>query len=206
MKPYEKIQEEEAATWLIEDSTKRKEKAMREKIRYPLLLKQMGLNYLDTNDMIVFDIGAGPLQGVSQLLKCKKRIPVDPLKDEYSKYFQVENYLGDKAEDLKGRLNEADLIIVTNALDHFENPRQFLSDLVTYTKPSCYIAMFHAIDNAYSHPHDAHQWNINWELIQEYLGKDFETVWYLDYQNDGLTYSWLKQPAFSFLIRRVTGY
>lgn len=206
MKSYQSIQEEESATWLIEDPIKRKEKAQRELIRYPLLLKQMGLNHLDTSNMTVWDIGAGPLQGVSQLLNCKTRLPVDPLKQEYAKYFQVDNYLGVKAEELESKLIEPDLIIVTNALDHFEAPGKFILDLVKYTKPSCYVAMFHAIDNAYSHPHDAHQWNINWEFVWSFLKNDFEVVWYMDYKNDGLTYGWLKQPAFSFLIRRTTGY
>lgn len=205
-KTYEQIQAEEAATWLIEDPIKRREKAQRETIRYPLLAKQMGLNNLDTSWMKVWDIGAGPLQGVSSVLNCRTRVPIDPLKDEYAKYFQVDNYMGRKAEDLEGELSVADLIIVTNAMDHFENPRKFLNDLKMYTKPSCYIAMFHAIDNAYSHPHDAHQHNINWEMIWEILKDDFEVCWYMDFKNDGLTYGWLKQPAFSFLIRRVTGY
>ena len=206
MKDYKSIQEEEAATWLIEDPIKRKEKAQREVIRYPLLLKQMGLNHLDTSSMVVWDVGAGPLQGVSQFLNCKHRVPIDPLKEQYAKYFQVDNYLGYKAENLGERLSQPDLIIVTNALDHFEAPGKFLLDLVNYTKPSCYVSMFHAIDNAYSHPHDAHQWNINWESVWEILKNDFEVVWYMDFKNDGLTYGWLKQPAFSFLVRRTTGY
>jgi hypothetical protein len=47
---------------------------------------------------------------------------------------------------------------------------------------------------------------VNPQLFHEILGADFETVWYLDYVHDGLTYGWRKQKAFSGLYRKVTGY
>lgn len=203
---YQQIQKEEARTWLIEDDTQRNEKAMREWIRYPLLKKQMGLDILDTSKMVVFDIGAGPLGGVSSVINCKKSIKFDPLTDEYRKFFPCTNYIKAEGEQITDILAEADLIIVTNALDHFREPEEFLKNLVRYTKPSTYFAHFHAINNAITHRHPAHEHNVNPELIDGYLKKDFETCWYMDFQKDGLTYGWTKQPAFSGLYRRVTGY
>ena len=203
---YEQIQKEEAATWLIDEPKARKEKAMREWIRYPLLKKQMGLDYLDTSDMVVFDIGCGPLGGVSTVLNCKQRVGIDPLAKEYGKYFNAQGMWDLQAEELGDKLHDADLIIVTNAMDHFQYPLAFLDGLGKYMKSSAYFAHFHAIDNAISHPHKAHEHNLNPQIFKEYLDRDFETCWYMDFQNDGITYAWLKQPAFCGLYRKVTGY
>lgn len=203
---YNAIQAEEARTWLIEDPKERKEKAQRELIRYPLLKKQMGLDYLDTSDMEVWDIGAGPLGGVSSLLRARKTVRIDPLADEYKRFFPCYGYEATKAEDLKARLAIPDLVIVTNALDHMENPAKFLQDIVQHTRPSTYFAHSHAIDNAITHPHDAHQHNVNPQMVKEALSEDFELVWNLDYEHDGTTYGWRKQPSFHQLWRKVTGY
>ena len=203
---YKKIQEEEKKTWLIEDPIIRNEKSMREKIRYPILKKQMGLNSLDTSNMVVFDIGAGPLGGVSTVVNCKSVYRIDPLGDEYGKYFPCKDYTIMQAEDIDERLKEADLIIVTNALDHFEDPEHFLHDLNRFSKPSCYFAHLHAINNAISHPHPAHEHNLNPENLWKILKNDWECCWYMDFMQDGLTYGWLKQPAFSGLYRKTTGY
>ncbi len=212
-KKYEHIQEQEALTWNMPNSTEeqRKEKAQRETCRYPMIAKQIGLDYIDTSNMVVFDIGCGPLQGVSSVLPfTKKRICIDPLKEEYAKCYEVSNYLEIQAEDLKEKLCEADLIIITNALDHFENPIQFLQDLVKYGKPGMFFGHYHAINNALTHPHDAHEHNINPELLHSVLDTDFETVWELKYPE--VRYGWVQyqgkvgQPAFCGLFRKTTGY
>jgi len=203
MKTFNQIQKKEAATWLIPNEKERREKAQRESIRYPLLKKQMGLDHLDTSDMIVFDIGAGPLGGVSSLLNAKEILRFDPLVYEYSKYYPCTNYLSDRAESLEERLSDADLIIVTNAMDHFEDPELFLGALSTFMKRGAFFAHLHAQNNALTHPHPAHVHNINPDYLNYYLKDGFETVWYLDYKTDGLTYGWRKQPAFSGLYRKV---
>lgn len=203
---YKDIQKEEARTWLIDDPVIRKEKAMREWIRYPLLKKQMGLDYLDTSDMVVYDIGCGPLGGVSSVLNAKRIVRFDPLISKYEKYFPQVGAYTRNAEDIKEELNQADLIIVTNAMDHFEFPEVFLLNIVKHMKPGAYFTHFHAINNAISHPHPAHEHNVNPELLHRFLDKDFETCWYMDFQHDALTYGWMKQPAFCGLYRKVTGY
>ena len=193
----------EADSWLIDDPKKRKDKEIRERIRYPLLKKQMGLDYLDTSDMYVGDIGAGPLGGVSSIMNTKSTVRIDPIANEYKKYYHLENYINDNAEDLKEELYAFDLIIITNAMDHFQNPQQFLKDLVEYTKPSCYFAHIHAINNAYSHRHEAHEQNVNPEMMWHHLHPEFELVWNLDYQHDYLLYGWKHQPAFAQLWRNI---
>jgi 2-polyprenyl-3-methyl-5-hydroxy-6-metoxy-1,4-benzoquinol methylase len=141
---YHDIQSEEARTWLIEDPTLREEKARREMVRYPWMAKQMGLNNFDTSDMVILDIGAGPLGGVSSVLPNKDRILIDPLKDEYAKYFDVTKYHNTPAENAAGLIALADLIIVTNALDHFEAPATFMSKLVNNMKPGAFFSHYHA--------------------------------------------------------------
>lgn len=205
MTDFELIQIEEAKTWCIDDIKLRKEKATREVARYPMMTKQMGLTKcIDTSDMEVWDIGAGPLQGISSVLNCKKRLPIDPNKEAYSKYFNVSNYSDEQAEHLKEKLSIPDLIISTNCIDHFENPEEFLNDLAKYMKYGAYFAHFHAIDNAIQHPHPAHKFNLNQEMVKKALWNDFELVWEMDYRNDGLVYGWLKEKSFCQLWRRTT--
>jgi 2-polyprenyl-3-methyl-5-hydroxy-6-metoxy-1,4-benzoquinol methylase len=199
---FDHTQEEELKSWLIEDPLIREDKAQRERIRYPYLKKQMGIDTLDTSKMLVWDIGGGPLGGVSSILKCRQSFVIDPLADEYKKYYPLWNGIAQKAEDLKEKLAAPDLIIITNALDHFDNPIQFLKDLNEYTKYSVYIAMLHAENNAFTHPHEAHQHNVNPEMIRQYL-TNFEVVWEMNYLRDGLTYGWRRQPAHSQLLRKV---
>jgi len=204
MNDYKQIQKAESDSWLLGDPIKRRDKVIREFIRYPLLAKQMGLSWLDTSWMKVYDVGAGPLGGVSSVLNAQEKIRFDPLKLEYGKYFDISTYEDTQAENID--YGGADLVIVTNAIDHFEDPRLFLTKLVKTMKPGAFFAHLHAINNALSHPHPAHIWNINPQLIHKYIYNDFECVWQLNYQFDGLTYGWLKQPAFTGLYRKTTGY
>lgn len=203
-KNFDKTQKAELDSWFSNDPVIERDKRIREIIRYPLLKKQMGLDYLDTSDMTIYDIGCGPFGGVSTVVRSASTYRFDPLVDEYKKHYPMTNAHTDKAEDME--LDRADLIIVTNALDHFENPELFLSNLSRKMKPGSFFAHFHAIDNAYSHPHEAHAFNVNPELFHQFLDKDFEVCWYMDYRHDGLTYGWRKQPAFSGLYRKVSGY
>jgi 2-polyprenyl-3-methyl-5-hydroxy-6-metoxy-1,4-benzoquinol methylase len=203
MVDFKHTQEEELSSWITDDPIVREEKAAREKIRYPLLKKQMGLNYLDTSKMTVWDIGCGPLGGVSSVLNARHIVRIDPLGEGYAKQYPQVSMLALKGEELKEKLSQPDLIIVTNALDHFESPTEFLKDLTKYMKYGAYFAHVHAINNAYSHPHEAHAHNVNPELFKEYLEDDFETVWYEDFLRDGLTYGWRKQMAFSGLYRKI---
>lgn len=201
---FEDTQKAELDSWFSDDPQVNRDKRLREVIRYPLLKKQMGLDYLDTNEMTVYDIGVGPFGGVSSVINAKTVVRFDPLIEEYEKYFPQTFAVAKKAEEID--LSTPDLIIITNALDHFENPEGFLTNLVSEMKPGAFFAHLHAIDNAYSHPHEAHAHNVNSELIKFYLDKDFELVWNMDYAHDNLTYGWRKQPAFSQLWRKVTGY
>lgn len=202
---FKKGQEFEELSWNLEgDRDKINEKISREKARYPLLIKQMGLKTcINTSNMYIMDIGCGATGGLSTMLPYKKRVAVDPLMKGYGKYNDVTGMIDTKAEDLKEKLNEPDLIITTNCVDHFFQPELFLKDLVKYMKYGAYYAHFHAINNHLTHIHPAHKHSVNEMIYDEIFNKDFEKVWYMNYQEDNLTYGWTKQPSFLALYRRI---
>jgi hypothetical protein len=208
--PYAQTLKEEAKTWLIEDPLVRAEKIQRETVRYPLLARQMGLHHIDTSNMVVFDIGCGPMGGVSSVIPNKMRALFDPLAHEYKKHFSHVSINAIKGEDLSQLIPQADLVIVTNALDHFESPIKFLYMIKAFMKPGAYFAHLHAINNAITHPHPAHIHNINPQIVDDTLSTDFEKVWELKYPE--IRYGWVQyqgkvgQPAFSQLWRKTTGY
>lgn len=205
---FHNLQIIENNTWSIPDTIIRKEKERREKVRYPLICKQLGLigryQCLDTSDLVIWDIGAGPCQGISSILPCKSRLCIDPNKEAYSEYYNVQNYDNTKAEDLKQRLSEPDVIIATNCIDHFQDPMEFLEDLNTYMRYGTYFIHHHASDNAIQHKHEAHVFNLNEEMVDVAMSDNFEKVWYMNYKEDGLVYSWLKERAFCAIYRRTT--
>lgn len=204
---YEQTQKEEAKTWLIEDPKVFQDKKQRETARYPMMAKQMGLNFIDTSNMVVADVGCGPFGGVSSIVPFKRRVPIDPLAVEYASIGE-KSIMPVKAEEID--YSDFDLVITTNCVDHFEYPAKFYQQLVKTMKPGAYYAHFHAIDNATTHPHPAHKWNIDPEEVHLWLDSDFETVWELKYPE--VRYGWVKyngkvgQPAFCGLFRKTTGY
>lgn len=204
---YADIQKEESKTWLISDQKIFNDKRQREIARYPMMAKQMGLNHIDTSDMYVMDVGCGPFGGVSTVIPSKAVGRVDPLAKDYGT-IGYKDIIDLQAEDVD--YGDADLVIATNCIDHFESPLKFLGRLKKTMKPGAYFAHFHAIDNATTHPHPAHVHNINPEIIHSILDTDFETVWELKYPE--VRYGWVKyngkvgQPAFCGLYRKTTGY
>lgn len=214
---YQEIQKFEAESWIFSNKEGTKEeireairaKIEREKIRYPMMIRQMNLHNLDTSNMVVFDIGCSITGGVSSFLPSKQTLRIDPLKEEYGKYVNVDSFINTQAENLKDKLSEANLVLVTNALDHFENPTQFLYDLVKYMQYGAFFCHFHALDNKFTHEHPCHQFNVNPKMFDEILSTHFEKVWGLDYNNDGLRYGWVQyngkvgQPAFCGLYRKT---
>ena len=200
---------EEAETWCIKDDNVRHDKIQRETARYPYLIKNMGLSAIDTSPMVIVDIGGGPV-GVSHALPSRKRIVIDPLTDEYREYFPCTNHIKGFGESLPFNDNSIDLVIITNALDHTQNPAEVIKEVKRVLKPGGYFSHYHAINNAITHKHAAHQMNVNPEWMHEELDTDFETVWELKYPE--IRYGWheyngkIGQPAFCGLFRKVTGY
>lgn len=199
----------EAETWLIEDDEKRNEKFQREVCRYPYMARLMGLGYIDTSTMVVVDIGGGPI-GLSSSIPHKKRIVIDPLTDEYKKFYPCLNHITGIGEELPFEDESIDLVIITNALDHTKEPLKVIREIKRVLKPGYFFAQYHAIDNSITHRHPAHEHSLNPEWLHEQLDDEFETVWELKYPE--VRYGWhfyngkVGQPAWCGLYRKVTGY
>jgi SAM-dependent methyltransferase len=211
MSNYQKQLEIEAETWCIKDDIKRAEKLQREVIRYPYMFKLMNLENLDTSNMFVLDIGGGVV-GLSSLVECKNRVVLDPLTDEYKKYFACPNHIKGYGESIPFPDSYVDLVIITNALDHCQDPISVLKEVKRVLKAGGYFCHGHAINNAITNKHPAHKQNINPFLIKRELQDECELVWSYDYKHNGARYGHILyngvigQPAFYQMWRKVTGY
>lgn len=208
----DEIQQEELKTWNIEDETKRQLKLERERVRYPKMFNDLGLNLLDLTKKICVDIGAGP-KGLLADINCKYKIALDPLMDSYKDKFKMVDYdehICSRAEEIPLEDNTADLVVCTNALDHTEIPEQVISEVRRILKPSGYFAVIFCINLALVHPHPAHKNNINENKFHNWVDGDFETINEKSFRKDGYRYGWVKyegkcgQPAFVWLGRITT--
>lgn len=202
---WQHLQEEEAKTWLLEDPKEFQIKVTRELARYPRMAHQMGLNIIDTTNMVVVDVGGGPV-GLAHYIPAKKRIILEPLTPQYKTMFPCTQHLEGSGEDMPFEDNSIDLVIITNALDHCQDPTKVLEETTRVLKPySGFFAHYHAIDNAFHNPHPAHSININPSWLHEYLDDKYEAVWELEYPD--VRYSFpvynekIGEPAFTGLYR-----
>lgn len=213
-KPIDRIAEE-AKTWCIPDDARREEKAQRERIRHPKLIKDLLLDQLATHTMDVLEIGGGPMP-VTDLLPFSSRIVVDPCTDQYRDYFPCNDHIADTIEHFyTDDLEECfDLVVCTNALDHVQEdmvPAVF--DVIRRVlRPGGFAAIMCAENNALTNPHPCHAVNLDAARVHRALDPEFETVWELTYARDGYRYGWAEyegkigQPAFAILLRKAVGY
>jgi len=196
----------ELATWAILDERKREEKFERERVRYPRLIEQMGINLLQLDNKIVVDLGSGPISMVS-MLEVKKGIAVDPLVDEYRKIYP-QSPLIDWLRNTKGILTSSvDLVICSNAIDHFEKPREMIGEVIRMLRPGGYFSVFSCINNATINPNPAHFRNLTYSQFRSWVDSEFETV-----HERMIRYGWRKwrgkvgQISFAWLGRLTTKY
>jgi hypothetical protein len=203
---YEDTLEAEVASWLIPNEAEREEKFKRERIRHHKLLRDLLLDKLGTEEMSILEVGGGPMP-VSDLLRFGYRRVVDPLSDEYRKVLPCPDHVAMQAEDI-GEQGVYDLAIATNSLDHVQEPDMVLQKMLQAVRPTGYIAIAGAENNAITHPHPAHVHNLTAGWVHRRLDPYCETVWELTYARDGFRYGWREyegrrgQPAFALLMRR----
>jgi len=202
--------EAEIASWLIEDPVKRAEKFKRERIRHYGLIRDLLLDKLGTDSMRVLEVGGGP-QPVSDLIRCRYRAVVDPLTPDYQRVIPCPHHVDMKAEDMD-YLEEFDLVLSTNSLDHVEDPDEALCRMDAAVKPGGYLAICCPQHNAFTNPHPSHLLNLDADWVHERLDEDYETVWELNFPQHGYRYGWVLhegrrgQPAFALLLRKCSGY
>lgn len=207
---YKDTLKAEVATWLLPDEQERRDKLRRERIRHYGLIRDLLLDRLDTHNLDVLEIGGGPMP-VSDLLRFKSRIVVDPLSDEYRTILPCPDHVATKGEDLDLE-SQVDLVISTNSIDHCEDPEIVLANAVRALRPGGFLAIQCAENNAIVHPHDAHVHNITADWVHRRVDRDFETVMEHNWRDHGYRYGWVLyegrrgQPAFALLLRKCSGY
>ena len=208
---HEQVLEAEAATWCMPDHKVRSEKLQREVIRYPKLIKDLLLDKLNTHTMDILDVGGGPVS-VASFLAAKSRVVLDPLTDEYKKYFSCRDHIKASGEAIPRPDASFDLAISTNALDHTEDPLKTVSEMDRVLRPGGFMALMCAENNALTNPHPSHKINLTTEDMHEWLDPTYETVWELNYAQDKYRYGWVLyegkvgQPAWAMLMRKTVGY
>jgi ubiquinone/menaquinone biosynthesis C-methylase UbiE len=169
------------------------------------------LDRISTFDKRVVEIGGGAV-GVIYDLEAKERIIIEPLTDEYRDFFPCPYHVKAKGESMPLEDGSVDLVVITNALDHCENPAKVLSEAKRVLRAGGWLAIVNCVDLAEIHKHPGHIVNIDEFWFHNQIDSDFETVHELTYRKDGYRYGWVKydgrvgQPAWAGLYRKVTGY
>lgn len=211
---WDNAQEQEAITWNRDNAGERKEKIEREFIRYPKLIKDLNLPYLDLTDKTVVEIGAGPIS-VLTCLRAAKKIAVEPLWPKYAEYFELAKDIewhNSVGEHTGLEYGIHDVVLIINALDHMCDPAAVIAEALNLLKPSGYLGVITCIDNALHNPHPAHKINIDGSLLHLWVDPFFETCHELNYAKDDYRYGWrpfkgkIGTPAIAWLGRKVTGY
>ncbi|MDP3900874.1 MAG: hypothetical protein Q8Q38_00830 [bacterium] len=105
-------------------------------------------------DELCLEVGGGPIGALPLMPWIQKRVAIDPLLDEYRRFqmeilgktFFTDNIGGysQNAEtlipELKGRVTG--FISCRNALDHYQNPFQVLSNIAEYAAPGCKLLLW----------------------------------------------------------------
>jgi len=204
-----KLLKAELKTWNLKDPIKRAEKIERERVRYPKMLREMGVNLLDTEEKTVIDIGSGPISAL-RFIDADRRIAVDPLINEYKKFHTLDppiEWWAKSAEEIPVPNGFADLVICMNALDHFASPDKVVREVTRILRAGGFFAVHCCVNNAIHAPHLAHVGNLTYGLFRSWVDGNFETV------HDGFVrFGWRKykgkvgQLAFCWLGRKVYGY
>jgi SAM-dependent methyltransferase len=208
-----KKQQAELNSWVLDDVSKRKEKIERETSRYPLLREQMGLNIIDLSDKRILEIGGGPI-GVIADVMCKSKVILDPLTEEYSKYWPCPHHLDGFGEDIPFSNDAFDVVVIVNSLDHCFYPEEVLEEVFRVLRPGGWLAIHNTINLASIHKGDYHTINLDENWFHNKLDYDYEIVHELNWTSNKLRYGWITnpydgkvgQPSIALLARKVKGY
>ena len=201
----------ELASWAIADEKKRIEKIEREVVRYPRMRKEMGLDLIDLTTKRVLEIGGGPV-GVIASIPCLYKVVVEPLTNDYRKFWPCPYHISGVGEELPFKNGTFDVVVITNALDHCNDPARVLKESLRVLRPGGYLAIYNCLWLKYIHKGDYHQISLDEDFFHNHLSDDFEIVHELSWSKDRLRYGWVKyegkvgQPAIALLARKVTGY
>ena len=142
-------------------------------------------------EITIANLGAGPMCLIGNWRRDVKVnvISSDLLADEYTKMRAELNlrpqYIVEKQdmENLTYENNKFDIVYCANALDHTQNPRKALNEMVRICKPGGYIYLRHIAHEGKRHNYrNLHKWNIDatenddcrfWSDWPEHMDKGF---------------------------------
>ena len=135
---WKKAQQSETSSWIDTDmSYERLIKIWKNRLSdFKMITKN-----LDKNSSVI-DIGSGPVSVLSAFPKCKRMIAVDSLNDVYKKKFKQTSYityLSSQAEKVEYENKSFDAVLCINALDHMENYKVVLNNMMNITKKGGHI-------------------------------------------------------------------
>ena len=119
----------------------------------------------------ILDVGSGPLTQIGKQHDSWEIeiTPVDALADKYAGLLKeydlspLVKTVNGKVEILSTLFKEGrfDLVCMSNALDHSEDPMLGLEEMLKVTKPGCYVVLKHAINEAEKEKYRGfHKWNL----------------------------------------------
>ena len=130
------------------------------------VLKTYGKEVVDKEFENGLEIGTGLSGGYLPLLNIKNPVAVD----------YVYGPIKDKAEVLRFRNNTFDIVIISNTLDHCEDPRLAVKEMTRVLKDGGLLFIF----NFYDEP-DNHPWSFSnsKEILDLFI--DFQTISFNEY-------------------------
>lgn len=139
---WQKAQEFEKSYWIREKINLEDSAAI--KAHWISYLKRHDLSLSSWKDMNILEIGCGP-KGLIYYCEAKQKIGLDPLATFYSDNYSIDqkvNLLRGKAENLPFEDSYFDCVFLINVLDHTENPKLAIDELIRVLNPSGYL-LFH---------------------------------------------------------------
>ena len=134
----------------------------------------------------VLDVGSGVVSILNGLLTKEQLLTIDPLADEYAKFFDYEKHDIIKPVPVCGEElnchNMFDIVHMSNALDHSQDPLKVYANLVKAVKPGGYVIVQGFDREATAQNYQGmHQWdlyilgNILWAENKESIYKIAKT-------------------------------
>lgn len=152
----------------------------------------------------IVDVGCGPSPILEQIEGNFLGIGVDPLIPEYAKYHNIWAWqktlpLVCTAESIRLPSVTVHHVICTNSLDHFQDPRQALAEMIRILRPGGTLWLSFCIENASKgHPHPAHKIDLTPQDVMEWTTNVLECE-----RGEIIEYGWRKQPAWLGIYRKL---
>lgn len=148
-----------------------------------LFTTPFGLTVADYDQKRILDIGCGPRGSLEWADNASERVGLDPLVEKYRSLnidLHAMSYVNARSEAIPFDDDYFDFVSCINALDHVDDVKQTLQEIIRVLKPGgCFLLMVDiGHDPTLSEPH-----TLNWNLLDHYsdtcetlINKQFEQL------------------------------